>query len=512
MSIKLLGDNKFDFRGLFIFEMANNHQGSLEHGKRIVQEMAAIAKRYSIKAGVKLQFRELDTFVHPEMLESKDNKHIQRFLSTRLSEQEFAELVSEIKAHGLIPICTPFDEPSVDLIKRLGIEILKIGSCSAQDWPLLEKAAQANLPMIVSTGGLSVKETDKLVSFLDHRYVHYALMHCVAIYPTPPVKLQLNNINRMCQRYPHVVIGFSTHEEPTNTSAIQMAYTHGAQIFEKHVGVPTETIKLNAYSATPEQVSAWIEAYKLAVESMGPEEARVIEEQERGDLELLQRGVYVNREIKQGEIIERDHVFFAFPIKPGQLPSGRWQEGLVAEQDYPVNSSVQDKIRPHKLTHKEIIYEAIHEIKGMLNEAGVAVGLDFNVELSHHYGLGRFHEVGTTIIDCINREYCKKILVQLPGQQHPYHHHRKKEETFQVIWGELWSEVEGRKRVLFSGDTMLVQRGVKHRFWSETGAVFEEVSTTHFNDDSMYDDPYIDKMNRSERKTKLVNWGRHQFD
>ena len=29
---------------LFIFEMANNHQGSVEHGKRIIREMAEAVK------------------------------------------------------------------------------------------------------------------------------------------------------------------------------------------------------------------------------------------------------------------------------------------------------------------------------------------------------------------------------------------------------------------------------------------------------------------------------------
>ena len=146
----------YDFNGLFTFEMANNHQGSVEHGKRIIREMGAIAREFGIKAAVKLQFRDLDTFVHPDFKDKTDNKHIQRFLSTRLSESEFAELVEEIRKEGLITMCTPFDEPSVDLIEKLGIEILKIGSCSAKDWPLLEKAASLGKPMIISTGGLSV--------------------------------------------------------------------------------------------------------------------------------------------------------------------------------------------------------------------------------------------------------------------------------------------------------------------------------------------------------------------
>lgn len=508
----LLDDKKFDFDGLFVLEMANNHQGDLEHGKRIVREMAAVAKQAGVKAGIKLQFRDLDTFVHPAYRNSTENKHIQRFMSTRLTEAQFAELVREIRDNGLVSICTPFDEPSVDLIKKLGIDVLKIGSCSAKDWPLLEKAAESGLPMIVSTGGLSIKDVDNLVSFLDHRYVHFAIMHCVAVYPTPMEKLQLNHIERLRQRYPNLTIGFSTHEEPNNTDAIKVAYAKGARIFERHVGVPTETITLNAYSSTPEQVAKWIAAYKDAVAACGPEEERVIEPQEEKDLFILQRGIFAKRALKQGEPIGREDVFFAFPLQPGQLTSGKWRPTFVADRDYPAHAALSADLAKEGMSKKEIIYQAIHEIKGMLNNARIHVGTEFSTELSHHYGIERFRDIGTTIIDCVNREYCKKILVQLPGQQHPYHHHKKKEETFQVLAGEMWAELEGRRRILYPGDTLLVQRGVKHRFWSETGAIIEEISSTHYNDDSIYDDPAINAMPRADRKTKLINWGRHQFD
>ena len=510
--MKLLAENKIDFNGLFIFELANNHQGDIEQGKRIIREVAAVARKAGVRAAIKFQFRDLDTFVHPDVRNSTDNKHIQRFLSTRLSEQQFAELLAETRAQGLYTMCTPFDEPSVDLIKKLNIDILKIGSCSAKDWPLLEKAADAGKPMIVSTGGLAIHDVDKLVSFLEHRYIHFALMHCVVIYPTPMNKLQLNTIERYCRRYPGVTVGFSTHEEPNNFNAVQIAYAKGARVFERHVAIPTDQYTMNAYSSTPEQIAQWIAACQGAAAACGPADARVIEPEEERDLIILQRGVFATRDVKAGEPLGRSDVFFAFPIRTGQMPSGRWREGLVADRDYPRLAPIADAVVPNAPNRKEYIYHSIHEIKGMLNGARIFIGSEFNVELSHHYGLEKFREIGTTIIDCINREYCKKLLVMLPGQQHPYHHHKKKEESFQVLSGELWVELEGRRRILYPGEILLVQRGVKHRFWSETGVIFEEISSTHYNDDSIYDDPAINDMPREIRKTKLVNWGRHQFD
>ena len=42
---------------------------------------------------------------------------------------------------GLYTMATLFDEPSVDFLNSLG-GIVKVASCSATDWPLLEKIAE----------------------------------------------------------------------------------------------------------------------------------------------------------------------------------------------------------------------------------------------------------------------------------------------------------------------------------------------------------------------------------
>lgn len=501
----------FDFENIFTLEMANNHQGSVAHGKKIIQEMGKTAKKHNIRAAIKFQFRHIDTFIHPDYLKDTDNKHVSRFLSTKLTKEQFEELLKEARANGLLTMSTPFDEASVEMLEKMDIDILKIASCSAQDWPLLERAAVAGKPTIVSTGGLMVPDIDKLVSFFDHRYVDFAIQHCVAVYPTPNELQQLNQVEVLCDRYPDLTIGFSTHEDGDNYEPIQVAYAKGARIFERHVGVETSKIKLNAYSSTPKQIDKWVEAWKRAVEMCGSKERPNPTEKELSDLQSLKRGVFLKKNVKKGAVLTMDDVFFAIPIQPGQLSSGDFKEGLVVKKDYKAKQALSEQIK-YTPTDQDVVYHTIHQVKGMLNEARIPVGDDFNLEFSHHYGLQKFLKVGVVIIDCINREYCKKILVQLPGQEHPYHHHKKKEEAFQVLSGKLHAELNGKKRVLYPGDVLVVQRGVKHRFWTDSGVIFEEVSSTHYNDDSFYEDPAINKMPREQRKTVMSNWGRFHFD
>lgn len=125
------------FKDLIIFEMANSHQGSVEHGLKIIQEMGKIARKYNVKAAVKLQYRNLDTFIHPDYKGRTDVKHIPRFESTRLNYDQFTVLAEAIKHEGMVSMSTPFDEIGVDWCCMQGLDIIKVASCSAMDWPLL---------------------------------------------------------------------------------------------------------------------------------------------------------------------------------------------------------------------------------------------------------------------------------------------------------------------------------------------------------------------------------------
>ncbi|HUF57125.1 MAG TPA: N-acetylneuraminate synthase family protein [Thermohalobaculum sp.] len=502
----------FDFSNLFVLDMANNHQGRVEHGLNVIRGAAEPVAKHGVRAGIKFQFRQLDSFVHPTHREGSDNKHIPRFLATELKRPDYETLLAEVRRHGMLGICTPFDEPSVDMVVDMGFDILKIASCSATDWPLLEKAADANLPVICSTGGLEQHQIDELASFFFHRGVAFALMHCVSIYPTPDDRLNLNQIAAMRKRYPYATVGWSTHEDQDNTAAVQVAHALGARMFERHIGLETDEIKLNAYSSRPDQLDRWFGAWARAQAMMGPEARPAPDPVEQAALRSLQRGVYAREPLEAGATLAREAVYFAMPCLDGQMPSGEWKPYAVTaaavEADGPLMANaVELPPEPEELGIKH----AVHKVKALLNEAGVQLGSEFGVEYSHHEGIGNFEQVGCVLIDCVNRSYAKKIVVQLPGQHHPLHFHKQKEETFQVLFGSLSVEVDGHVKRLSPGDTCLVQPGVWHRFWTDDGCVFEEISTRAIRGDSIYADKRINDMGLDERKTVVDHWGRFQM-
>jgi len=497
---------KFDFNGLFTYDLANNHQGDFEHGLNIINAMGEITRKAGVRGALKFQFRQLETFIHPEYKQKKDVKHIPRFMETALTKDQYRQYCQAIIDSGMHTMCTPFDEESVDIILDLGIEIIKIASCSATDRPLLERIAEANRPVVISTAGLSMPKIDRLVSFFETRNVAFALMHCVAIYPTPNDQLNLNQIGILKKRFPNIPIGFSTHEDPDDYNPIRVAYAKGATIFERHVGMQTKKHKLNAYSSSPAQVAKWVEAYKDTAALCGGDHKSPATPEEIASLRSLMRGVFAKKEIKKGQKITRDKVFFAMPLHEGQLVSGDWFNGAKADKNYKPNAPVSETVADSALPPEETIYRIMLQVKGMLSKAGIQIGKDSSVELSHHYGLERFREFGAIIVDVINRQYCKKLIIQLPRQKHPYHFHKIKEETFQLLDGDLEVELEGKRIRPQAGDTILVEPGKWHKFHTLDGAIFEEVSTTHFNNDSFYEDERIARLPREARKTVIPNW------
>jgi N-acetylneuraminate synthase len=491
------------FNNLVIFELANNHQGSVSHAKYIIEKIAESARKYGIKAAVKLQYRDLDTLIHPDFINRDDVKHIPRFRSTKLSPEEFQTIVTAIRNAGLITMCTPFDENSVDLCVSHNIEIIKVASCSANDWPLLDKIASVNKPVIISTGGKTFDEIDNIYNFFTHRNTDFALMHCVGLYPPQPQNIQLNCIDKMISRYPGVPIGYSGHEDPQCNLISQMAIAKGAAILERHVGHKTDEISLNAYSLEVDNINSWIEDILTAREICGERNKKVITEDEIRSMNELARGVYAANEIQIGENLTRDKVCFAMPCGKDQTSSGEWNDCMTATAQYKQNTPISEERLINNISR---VRRVIHEVKGMLSEAKIVIPNTFELELSHHYGMEKFREIGATIINILNREYCKKIIIILPGQKHPEHYHKDKSETFQVLCGALSLNLDGKKQMLTCGNIVTIERNMLHSFSSESGCIFEEISSTHIKSDSFYSDPEISHKDIIERKTVLKEW------
>jgi N-acetylneuraminate synthase len=319
------------FEDLFVLELANNHWGRIERGLRIVTDFSRIVRFNNVRAAIKLQLRDIDAFIHQDFRARDDIRYIKKTIETRLDKSDYATLVNAIRKAGCIPMATPFDEASVALCDELGIDIIKLASSDLNDWILIEKVATTKKPVIVSTGGSSLKDVDDLVKFFANRNIPLAINHCVSLYPSEDYELELNQIDFLRDRYPNNVIGYSTHEYHDWTSSVMLAYAKGARTFERHIDIEADGVAVSPYCSLPAQVDQWFKAWKKAVEMCGAPgtRKRVPHQREIAYLDVLVRGVYARRDLPAGHALSDEDVYLAIPLQKGQISCRELMHGEV---------------------------------------------------------------------------------------------------------------------------------------------------------------------------------------
>ena len=211
-----MGTSNKIVKPLVIFEIANNHFGSVSHGKRIIKEFSEFIKHDFCDFAIKFQYRNLKDLIHTDYKNDNSYPYIKRFNETVLTDVQFLELKTFAHEMGFITVCTPFDEISVHKVIQHQYDYIKIASASLTDWPLLESIATTGKPVIASTAGASGIDLRRSVSFLKKRVKSLTLMHCVAKYPTLDTDLRLDRIDFIKTNFKDLNIGYSSHERPDN--------------------------------------------------------------------------------------------------------------------------------------------------------------------------------------------------------------------------------------------------------------------------------------------------------
>ncbi|MEW6558019.1 MAG: N-acetylneuraminate synthase family protein [Elusimicrobiota bacterium] len=361
------------FENLFVLEMTNNHLGSLERGLEIIRQFSRIVRFNNVKAAIKLQFRDVDNFVHKDFRDRTDIRYIRRTIDTKLTDEKYKVLVDAIKAGGCIPMSTPFDERSVDLCTRLDLPIIKVASSDSNDWILLEKIAKVKRPVIVSVAGLSIKDTDDLVNFFNRRYIPLALNHCVAAYPTNDSEMELNQLDFLQSRYPNNIIGLSSHDSNDNDGylvSMYIAVAKGIRFFERHIDINTDGKLISQYSFLPEQIDKWFKAFKRADVICGSysQSKKPPLQKEAQFLDNYIRGVYAKRDLPAEHILTNESygndIYLAIPLQKGQISCRELMNGEKILRDL-------KKDEPIKIDDVDSPYAENDELKKIIYNRGL---------------------------------------------------------------------------------------------------------------------------------------------
>lgn len=296
-----------------IAEIGHNHAGELEKAKSMI-----LSARESGASAVKFQTRHPKEVYsekeynrvadNPQWMDSVYGVHREKL---EFSPEEWAELFDFCRSEDMLAFSTPFDFRSVDLLESLDVPAFKVASGDATNIPMIEYIADAGKPMIISTGGCSLEDVDRIHDSMSKSGTPFALLQCSCIYPAPANVLNLRVIQSYRERYPDVVTGLSTHNPEIHTTL--SAYTLGGRIFEHHYTNDRDWKGTdNNFSITPDTLKTLVHALDEIRQALGDGEKYCFLEEEAYTIERRKKLVWA-RDLPAGHIVSRSDLAIKCP-------------------------------------------------------------------------------------------------------------------------------------------------------------------------------------------------------
>ncbi len=287
-----------------IAEIGQAHEGSLGI---LYSYIDALAQTGVDAVKFQMHIAEAESSEHEPFrvpFSSEDKTRYDYWQRMEFSLEQWKAIKQHCESLELDFICSPFSNLAVDWLEEMGVEQYKIGSGEVTNFLMLEKIAQTEKPMILSSGMSSYAELDQAVEFLKERNVSFSILQCTTAYPTQPEQYGLNVIQELKNRY-KVPIGFSDHSAKTETCIAATAL--GASILEFHVVFDRQLFGPDSKSSlTISETKDLV----LAVQNVATSLAHPIHKNENSDFSSLklifEKSLAVNKNLSKNHILTFD--------------------------------------------------------------------------------------------------------------------------------------------------------------------------------------------------------------
>ena len=317
---------------LIIGEIGNNHQGSVELAKELVDHCVA--------AGVdtvKFQLRDMEALYRGGQDSSGEDLGPQYTMNLlakySLSVEDMYAVFDHCRERDVDVICTPWDIPSADALEEYGIPAYKIASADLTNHALLRHVARFGRPMIVSTGMSTESEIADAVEVLRSEGAQFALLQTQSTYPAPFKDVNLRYMERL-HELGDCLTGYSGHERGWHVPIAAVA--RGAAIIEKHVTVD-KSLEGNDHkvSLLPDELAAMVRQIRDVEEALGSAGPRQISTGELMNRVNLAKSLVATRALPAGHVVRAEDVEIKSPgrgLQPDQLGA---LIGVTLQRDMP---------------------------------------------------------------------------------------------------------------------------------------------------------------------------------
>lgn len=297
-----------------IAEAGVNHNGDYDLACRLVEAGASAGADY-----VKFQTFKAEALVSPQARRAAyqrrnlgatepDDSQLTMLRRLELSYEQFGELRRECERCGTRFLSTPFDFESIEFLRSLGMDMMKVPSGEITNLPYLQAVAATGLPIVMSTGMATLGEVEDAVRVLTDAGTpldRLTLLHCTTEYPAPYAEVNLRAMETLRRSF-GTAVGYSDHTPGIEVSVAAVAL--GATVIEKHF-----TLDRNLpgpdhrASLEPAELQALVEAVRHVEAALG-DGRKVVTPSEAANREVARKSIVAARDIAAGELLTADNL------------------------------------------------------------------------------------------------------------------------------------------------------------------------------------------------------------
>jgi N,N'-diacetyllegionaminate synthase len=324
---------------IIIAEAGVNHNGVIENAFKLVDAAVDAGVDY-----VKFQTFKAEKLVSKVakkadyQIQNTNNSEDSQYTMLKkleLSHQQHEEIIAYCNKKGIQFFSTAFDLDSLQYLKDIGLELVKIPSGEITNYPYLRLAAQLFKKVILSTGMCTMEDIEAALNVFLSAGIskdNITILHCNTEYPTPYEDVNLKAMLSIGEKF-GTDIGYSDHTLGIEVPIAAVAL--GASVIEKHY-----TLDKNMdgpdhkASLEPDELKAMVQSIRIVEKSIAGSGIKEPSASEMKNIKIARKSIVAKTTIQKGEVFTEDNITTK---RPGDgISPMRWDDiiGQKATKDF----------------------------------------------------------------------------------------------------------------------------------------------------------------------------------
>ena len=301
---------------IVIAEAGPNHNGKI----RLAYKLVDIAKKCGanfVKFQTSVSENHISKFAKKAVYQlkntSRNKSQLEMSKKMTLSFNDFKLLNKYCKRKKINFLSTPFDQESIDFLKKFKMKYYKIPSGEITNLPYLIKIAKLRKKILLSTGMSNINEISKAINILNLNGTpkkNITVLQCNTEYPTPLKDVNLKAMKMMKKRF-GVNVGYSDHTLGIEASLAAVAL--GAKVIEKHFtlnkNLPGPDHKASITEKELKNLVTGIRKIELAL----GKDKKYPTESEKKNLFIARNSIVASKDIKKGQKFTKENLAIKRP-------------------------------------------------------------------------------------------------------------------------------------------------------------------------------------------------------